>query len=50
VSLLVGCSLAWIAMELMSRWYERRREADATGPRDGSARAARAPGERVRGG
>ena len=25
VSLLVGCSAAWIAMELMSRWYERRR-------------------------
>jgi MFS family permease len=27
VSLLVGCSAAWLAMELMSRWYERRREA-----------------------
>jgi MFS family permease len=27
VSLLVGCSAAWIAMELMSRWYERRRAA-----------------------
>jgi len=26
-SLLVGCSAAWVAMELMSRWYERRREA-----------------------
>ncbi|MET0487054.1 MAG: MFS transporter [Candidatus Rokuibacteriota bacterium] len=25
VSLLVGCSAAWLAMELMSRWYERRR-------------------------
>ncbi|MBM4440281.1 MAG: MFS transporter [Candidatus Rokubacteria bacterium] len=25
VSLLVGCSSAWIAMEVMSRWYERRR-------------------------
>src|SRR5215468_5123158 len=24
-SLLVGCSAAWLAMELMSRWYERRR-------------------------
>jgi MFS family permease len=26
-SLLVGCSAAWLAMELMSRWYERRRAA-----------------------
>jgi hypothetical protein len=25
VSLLVSCSAAWLAMELMSRWYERRR-------------------------
>ena len=25
LSLLVGCSAAWLAMELMSRWYERRR-------------------------
>jgi hypothetical protein len=25
VSLLIGCSAAWLAMELMSRWYERRR-------------------------
>jgi MFS family permease len=25
VSLLVGCSAAWLAMEVMSRWYERRR-------------------------
>jgi sugar phosphate permease len=25
LSLLVGCSGAWLAMELMSRWYERRR-------------------------
>ena len=25
VSLLVGCSAAWLAMELMSRWYERQR-------------------------
>jgi MFS family permease len=29
VSLLVGCSAAWLAMELMSRWYERRRAAAA---------------------
>jgi MFS family permease len=26
-SLLVGCSAAWLAMELMSRWYERQRAA-----------------------
>jgi MFS family permease len=25
MSLLVGCSAAWLAMEVMSRWYERRR-------------------------
>jgi MFS family permease len=25
LSLLVGCSAAWLAMEVMSRWYERRR-------------------------
>ena len=24
-TLLVGCTAAWLAMELMSRWYERRR-------------------------
>jgi MFS family permease len=30
VSLLVGCSAAWLAMELMSRWYERRRAPVAT--------------------
>jgi hypothetical protein len=29
VSLLVGCSAAWLAMELMARWYERRRDAVA---------------------
>jgi MFS family permease len=27
LSLLASCSAAWIAMELMSRWYERRRAA-----------------------
>jgi hypothetical protein len=32
VSLLAGCSAAWLAMELMSRWYERRRAA-ALAPR-----------------
>jgi MFS family permease len=26
-SLLVGCVAAWLAMEIMSRWYERRRQA-----------------------
>jgi hypothetical protein len=26
VSLLVSCSAAWPAMEVMSRWYERQRE------------------------
>ena len=30
VSLLVGCSAAWLAMEVMSRWYERQRAAVAT--------------------
>ena len=39
VSLLVGCSAAWLAMELMSRWYERRRVSPASG--HGAARAAR---------
>ena len=29
VVLLVSCSAAWVAMELMSRWYERQREAVA---------------------
>ncbi len=36
LSLLIGCSAAWLAMEVMSRWYERRRAvaigmADAVG-------------------
>ena len=30
VSLLIGCSAGWLAMELMSRWYESRRTAVAT--------------------
>ena len=34
VSLLVGCSAAWLAMEMMSRWYERRREAVSTSATD----------------
>jgi len=29
LSLLVGCSAAWVAIELMSRWYERHRQAVA---------------------
>ena len=39
VSLLVGCSAAWLAMELMSRWYERRRAvvAGTDGPRTRSS-------------
>jgi hypothetical protein len=31
VSLLAGCVAAWLAMELMSRWYERRRAAVVAG-------------------
>jgi hypothetical protein len=34
LSLLAGCSAAWLAMELMSRWYERRR-AGTSGRREG---------------
>jgi MFS family permease len=44
VSLLVSCSAAWLGMELMSRWYERRRRAAAGDRRP--VRAARAPGTR----
>jgi len=32
VSLLAGCATAWLAMEVMSRWYERRR-AESAGTR-----------------
>jgi len=32
VSLLIGCSAAWLAMEMMSRWYERRRAVQANAP------------------
>jgi MFS family permease len=42
-SLLVGASAACVAMELMSRWYERRRDAEDVGS---LARAATAPGSR----
>jgi MFS family permease len=38
VSLLVGCSAAWLAMEVMARWYARQRVAQANAP----TRAARA--------
>jgi MFS family permease len=40
VLLLVGCSAAWLAMELMSRWYERQRGAVAGGA---AGRTARSP-------
>src|SRR5262249_33617637 len=44
VSLLVGCSAAWLAMELMSRWYERQRASASTVDRHGAAaQAARVP-------
>ncbi len=52
VSLLVSCSAAWLAMEVMSRWYERRRGVVAAGA-GRPARTARgqgAPRERLRGG
>jgi hypothetical protein len=44
VSLLVGCSAAWLAIELMSRWYERQRTAVAAVDRQAApAQAARVP-------
>ena len=44
VSLLVSCAASWLAMELMSRWYERQRAAAATGDRHGApVQSARAP-------
>jgi MFS family permease len=39
VSLLVGSSAAWLAMELMSRWYERQRAATETMEQQGLASA-----------
>ena len=45
VALLVGCTAAWVAMEMMSRWYEHRREAVAIGA-DGHARPTRPPAAR----
>ena len=50
VFLLVGCSAAWLAMELMSRWYERQRGSLAGGTHQRAARAAGTPRERLRGG
>ncbi len=50
VLLLVGCSAAWLAMELMSRWYEGQRAAVAGGAPDRAARLPGAPRERPRGG
>jgi hypothetical protein len=44
VTLLVGCSAAWLAMEVMSRWYERQRAAVANvDPHPAPAQAARVP-------
>jgi hypothetical protein len=41
VSLLVGCSAGCLAMELMSRWYESRRTADAAEARPAVAGGSR---------
>jgi MFS family permease len=49
VSLLVGCTTAWLAMELMSRWYERRRADVGAGVAPGPARATRREGARGEG-
>ena len=48
VSLLVSCSAAWLAMEVMSRWYERRRVAPDE-PHHAAQEAGSSP-ERSRGG
>jgi MFS transporter len=42
VLLLVSCSAAWVAMELMSRWYERQRAAGAD-PSPENRRKAKGP-------
>jgi len=42
VSLLVGCTAGCLAMEVMSRWYERRREAGAADEPASAARASHA--------
>jgi MFS family permease len=44
VALLVSCAASWLAMEMMSRWYERQRAAAAVVDRPPApVRAARAP-------
>ena len=43
VSLLVSCSAAWLAMELMSRWYERRRAAVVVGTGGPPVRSSERP-------
>jgi MFS family permease len=50
VSLLVSCSAAWLAMEIMSRWYERRRTPVVVSAGRTPTRSAvrRAPAERRR--
>src|SRR5262249_4580969 len=42
LSLLVGCAAGCVAMELMSRWYESRRESVAAEAPDGTTRASQA--------
>jgi MFS family permease len=41
VSLLVGCAAAWLAMEVMSRWYERQRAAATVDPHAAPVQPAR---------
>jgi MFS family permease len=43
VALLVSCSAGWLAMELMSRWYERRRAADSPAPGARTSPSGRRP-------
>jgi MFS family permease len=50
VLLLVSCSAAWLAMELMSRWYERQRAAVAGGAPGRAARSGGARRGHLRGG
>ena len=48
VSLLVGASAAWLAMELMSSWYERERRTVAGGARGNTATSPGASREGAR--
>jgi MFS family permease len=48
LSLLVSCSAAWLAMELMSRWYERRRAAATADGEPTAAPLTPAPRDRGR--